>query len=88
MDSEVPPVDEKTPLTVKRISGFGRGFGYQVVVLLCISFLSFGSYFSYDSISALEAPLTQVRILQYKITNFYLTSANNYFNTIYSDRYK
>jgi MFS family permease len=72
MDSEVPPVDEKTPLTVKRISGFGRGFGYQVVVLLCISFLSFGSYFSYDSISALEAPLThELGISQFQYGLFF-----------------
>jgi hypothetical protein len=42
--------------------GYGMSLRYRFLVLLCISFISFGSYFSYDAISALEEPLENVRL--------------------------
>jgi hypothetical protein len=42
------------------ISGYGRGIVFRIVILLCISFLAFGGYFAFDSISALEISLTEV----------------------------
>jgi hypothetical protein len=41
-------------------SGYGRGLCYKFIILLCISFIAFGSYFAYDSVSALEEALSQV----------------------------
>jgi len=35
-------------------SPYNKSFGFKFAILTCISFLSFGSYFAYDAVSALE----------------------------------
>jgi hypothetical protein len=45
-----------------QLSGYGRGALFRFIILLCISLIAFGSYFAYDSISALEETLIKVRI--------------------------
>jgi len=60
-DSERKPllVPDTKALKPAHLAGYGRSIYFQAVILFCISFLSFGSYFAYDSISSLETPITK-----------------------------
>jgi hypothetical protein len=80
-NSEQTPIlvaenNHKLPHILLQRSGYGRGVAFRILILLCISFLSFGGYFAFDSISALEIPLTEVSlqqislILSHKIIEF------------------
>jgi hypothetical protein len=58
---QIPLLGDHTENTKKfPIPGYGRRIHFRIVILLCISFLAFGGYFAFDSISALEIPLTEV----------------------------
>lgn len=53
-----------TPLLSPRwitASPYEQPFVVQAFMLLCISFITIGSYFAYDAVSALEAPIKEVR---------------------------
>jgi hypothetical protein len=56
--------DSLLPAPPQPHSGYGRGPFYKFIVLICIAFIAFGSYFAYDSVSALEEALSQVRIIE------------------------
>lgn len=60
LDSQLGSVNDSDYESVctPREPGYGVGWCYKIVILFCISFLAFGSYFIYDSVSALEGDLT------------------------------